>query len=488
MKIEYTKEHNSNYVMIPFWTSDYKTSLALLPKAIQIQVEQDMKYLSGKWKHKKYFYENQEFIVVSVCKEMPSDLDIIREMSFHFAAIIKKECFSNATIKLFPKLWSMGVDDLFSAAVEGLIFSEYSYDHFKKKKHETFEIDTVFIQLDSEIDSWKGIVDKQQKIMESVFLTADLTNGPSNYVTISHFYSAVLNTFEDAKDVKIKHYQQKHLEEMNMNLIIAVGKGSKQEPSLIEVQYNSDKKDLPHIILVGKGVVFDSGGYNLKPTGSLFEMKCDMAGAATVLGIIKGCNELSLPYRITGLMPLAENMVSAGAFKTGDIYKGFSGKSVEIKNTDAEGRLILSDALSYADTLEPDIVIDFATLTGAAIVGLGTRIAPCFYRDRKVKEILELSADNCGEPVWELPLFKEYKKYLESDIADISNIGNKGKEAGTITAALFLSEFTKNPKWVHCDIAGPAFVDYKWKYFPKGGTGFMVRTIINFIENYTGII
>ena len=270
---------------------------------------------------------------------------------------------------------------------------------------------------------------------------------------------------------------------MGMNLLVAVGEAGNQDPRLIELKYNAGK-NFPTVCLVGKGIVFDTGGLNLKPGAALDDMKIDMAGAATVLGIIDSAANMKIPINIIGLIPLAENSIDSNSYHPGDVIIGYNKKSIVINNTDAEGRLILADALSYSDEKKPDIVIDFATLTGSAIVALGKKITAGFFRNFSIRDRIISSSKKTGEAIWELPLFEAYKEFLKDDIADVSNIGNPPREASTIVAALFLSEFINNKNWAHFDIAGPAFIDKASYYNPKGATGVMIRTVVDFLDRY----
>jgi leucyl aminopeptidase len=234
-------------------------------------------------------------------------------------------------------------------------------------------------------------------------------------------------------------------------------------------------------VLVGKGLTFDSGGISLKPADKMDEMKTDMSGGAAVMGVIMAAADLQLPLNITALIPSTENMPSGTACKPGDIIKSYSGKTIEVLNTDAEGRLILADALAYASEFKPAAVIDVATLTGACIVALGDDVIGMLGTDYKLKKEINKAAQTTGELVWELPLWESYHELIKSDIADYKNSG--GRTAGTITAAAFLSKFVGDSPWVHLDIAGPAWTSKDKTYIPKGASGVAVRLLVEFLRN-----
>ena len=247
---------------------------------------------------------------------------------------------------------------------------------------------------------------------------------------------------------------------------------------MASLDYFCNKKNT--IILVGKGVTFDTGGISLKPAAGMPEMKMDMSGAAAVIGTFQAVAELKLPIHLVGLIPSVENMPSGTAMKPGDIIRHYNGKTSEVDNTDAEGRLILADALSYASLYKPDLVIDLATLTGACVVALGNHAAGMLGNDEPTMNALKISGDATYERVCQLPLYDEYEKQIKSDVADVKNTG--GRWAGTITAAWFLKKFIGDYKWVHCDIAGTAMLETPQEYIPKGGSGFGVRLLVDFLK------
>jgi leucyl aminopeptidase len=274
---------------------------------------------------------------------------------------------------------------------------------------------------------------------------------------------------------------ERWLKEQKFGAMLAVGQGSNAKPRLVVLEY-APRNAKKTIVLVGKGVTFDSGGINLKPSGSIETMKMDMSGAAAVAGTLLAVARLKPSVRVVGVMPLVENMPSGTAIRPGDIVRSYAGKTIEIGNTDAEGRLILIDALAWAiEQYKPDATIDLATLTGACVVALGEKIAGVFSKDRDLSDAIMAAGETTHERCWPLPLPEDYKELLKNDFADLNNISS-GRWGGAITAALFLSEFVGDTRWAHIDIAGPAWIKKASDYCGAGGTGFGVRLLCELLE------
>ncbi|MGE5196112.1 MAG: leucyl aminopeptidase family protein, partial [Anaerolineae bacterium] len=275
---------------------------------------------------------------------------------------------------------------------------------------------------------------------------------------------------------------KKELEQEKMGLILAVNRGSNREPVLIILEYLGDEKSKERTAVIGKGITYDTGGLNIKPTGSMETMKSDMAGAAAVLGLIKAAIATGLKANIIGVIASTENAVGPLSYKPGDVYTSFSGKTVEISNTDAEGRLVLADAISYTqERLKPTRLIDLATLTGGILIALGEEAAGLFSNDDHLASELLAAGENTYERLWRFPLFNEYKEAVKSSIADLKNSG--GRKASSITAAMFLQCFVKNIPWAHLDIAGTAYLTDARLYHPTPATGYGVRLLIDFFES-----
>ena len=283
--------------------------------------------------------------------------------------------------------------------------------------------------------------------------------------------------------VSVKVYETKDMEKLGMGGILGVGVGGAVPPRFVELIYKPSGKTKKVVALVGKGITFDSGGLSLKPAASMETMKDDMSGAAAVLGVMSVLSELKFPVEVRGYLAIAENMPGGRAQKPGDVLKTFNGKTIEVLNTDAEGRLVLSDALAYACSKKPDVVIDIATLTGACVIALGHRISAIMTNTPALFKSIKAAGELSGEKFWELPLEKEYQPDVKSKIADVQNIGRRRGEAGTIIGGLFLQEFVDDRPWAHMDIAGPSWTDSDQPYCPTGATGHPVRTLLHYLQS-----
>jgi leucyl aminopeptidase len=362
--------------------------------------------------------------------------------------------------------------------VEGLALSNYSFTKYFKepeKKQNTLKeiiiVDSVI--KESEIEELKNLV-------EAVFLARDLGNEPYSTLNTKKFIAEIKRVSEDS-GFKVEILEKKQIESLKMGGLSAVNQGSDQPPffGILEWKPENAVNQKP-IVLVGKGIMYDTGGYSLKPTNSMDTMKSDMCGAADVLAVFSAVAKSKLPIYIIGLIPSTDNALSAASYRPGDVIRMHNGLFVEVLNTDAEGRLILADALSYAQKYEPELVMDFATLTGAAAAALGEHGTVVFGKaEKKVMEMIRQSSEKVYERIVEFPLWDEYDKLLKSEIADLKNIG--GSEGGAITAAKFLERFTAYP-WIHFDIAGPSFIKGDNEYKIKGATGVGVRLMFDFLK------
>ena len=292
-----------------------------------------------------------------------------------------------------------------------------------------------------------------------------------------------VNQFQSSNNVEIpilridESIRLQQIEKLKMGSFLGVAKGSRQPPKFIILQHNKGKKTQKPIVLVGKGITFDAGGISIKPAGDMDEMKYDMCGAASVLGTFKTIGLLNLPMNVIGIIPTCENLPDGLALKPGDILTSMSGQTIEVLNTDAEGRLILCDALTFAERFNPEVVIDIATLTGACVIALGHHASGLYSNDDKLAKDLESAGQISMDRVWRMPLWEDYQSQLDSNFADMANIG--GRAGGSITAACFLSRFTKKYKWAHLDIAGTAWKSGK----AKGATGRPVGLLTQYILN-----
>jgi leucyl aminopeptidase len=311
-------------------------------------------------------------------------------------------------------------------------------------------------------------------------LARTLQARPGNVATPAHLAEEAKRLGREF-NLKVTILGPKGIEEEGMNALLAVARGSEQEPRFIVLEHRGGGKKDPPLVLVGKGLTFDAGGISIKPASGMEDMKYDMSGGAAVLGAMQAIGDLSLPINVVGIVPSSENLLSGAAVKPGDVIRTREGKTVEVINTDAEGRLILADALSFAQNLKPAAVVDCATLTGACVVALGHEAAAVLGTDEVLVEELIQAGERSGERCWPLPLWKEYRTQLDSNVADLKNVG--GRPAGTITAAAFLKEFVGDTSWAHLDIAGTAYGEGKVSYRRKGGYGVPTRTLVEWVRS-----
>ena len=369
-----------------------------------------------------------------------------------------------------------------SAMVEGIKLSDYSFNNYKRDEDRN-NLNQVRILIRNDMKNSQKIIQHSVVVSDAVIFTRDISNLPPNDCSPKDLATLSKKLSENQK-VKVRVIEKEEMKSYGFEGILAVGKGSASSPKLIVLEYSGSTKNRP-IVIVGKAVTFDTGGISIKPPEKMEEMKFDKCGGCNVLGIMKAVSDLGLDTNVIGIIPAVENMPSGTSYRPGDIIKMYNRKTVEVLNTDAEGRIILGDALSFAvKTFAPKAIIDMATLTGAAIIALGTNVAALVGNDDDlVTKILEYS-NQTGEKIWQLPLFEEYKEQLKSSNADMKNIG--GRSAGAITAAAFLSNFVEDTPWVHLDIAGTAWTQEGTKeksYNPKGATGFGIRTIVKYISS-----
>jgi leucyl aminopeptidase len=361
--------------------------------------------------------------------------------------------------------------------------SDYTFDTFKSKKNEFEKIDGLHILplvKETEEELEERLV-QVRLLRASQVLARNLGNRPANDLSPEAFAQAAKEMAEEAKGLRVTILGVKELQKEKMGGILGVSQGSVQEPRMIIIEHRP-KKPKKSVVLVGKGVTFDSGGISIKPGAGMGWMKYDMCGAATVMGIMRAVADLDLPIKVVGLIPAVENMPSGSAIKPGDILTTSSGKTVEVDNTDAEGRLILADALHYSARFNPDIVIDFATLTGACIVALGHEAAGMMGNDKELMDELQKLGEQVGERVWPMPLYEEYLSYLKSEWADIKNAGSRW--GGAVTAGTFLKQWVpEKVSWAHLDIAGVGYNEKEHNGLPKGASGFGVVLGATFLEN-----
>ena len=369
-----------------------------------------------------------------------------------------------------------------AALVEGALLAGYQFNKYRSNARPAMEIKifTLFRAGLKPSAALQRAVDRAQAIVPGVFLARDLINEPPSVATARFLGEQAARSCR-GRGLSVEVWSKKKIAAMKLAGLLAVNRGSQEEPRFIRIHYRPAGKPKKKVALIGKGITFDSGGLSLKPSKSMETMKLDMAGGAAVIATMSCLPKLGLNLEVTGYVPTTDNLPGHNAQKPGDVIHYLNGKTIEVLNTDAEGRLILADALALAAQQKPDYMINLATLTGACMVALGSQVAGLFSNDQSLADALLRSAGETGEKLWQLPLVKEYKDSIKSSVADMKNIG--GAHGGAIVAALILQEFVADVPWAHLDIAGPAFAEGDNLICPKGGTGFGVRTLINFLSN-----
>ncbi len=384
---------------------------------------------------------------------------------------------------VFVPATGMKRDDVVSALTEGALLASYRYDKYRTTKDEEdgppLSRLTFALERRSHLAGARKAMTRAAIVSHATMLARDLGNAPAGEVYPETLAAAAEESAHRC-GYSATILNESQIRELGMGGVLAVAQGSSRPPRFITLEYG--RKEKKPVVLVGKGVCFDSGGISIKPSAGMAEMKMDMAGAAAVIGTFEAVAQLKLPVHLVGLIPAVENMPSGSAIKPGDIIRHLNGKTSEVDNTDAEGRLILADALSYAERYRPAAVIDLATLTGAVVVALGHHATGMMGTDRPLMNRLRDAGTATYERVWELPLFDEYEKLIRSDVADVKNVG--GRWAGAITAGWFLRKFIGKYPWVHLDIAGTAIIEDAGEYVPKGASGVGVRLLTEFLRRW----
>ncbi|MHA1384752.1 MAG: leucyl aminopeptidase [Candidatus Helarchaeota archaeon] len=427
----------------------------------------------------------KRILFIGLGKKENLTYEIIRRVS---GILVKK--VRSMGIKKY-KIWLIGFDkaelnieEIGQAIAEGTLLGNYRLLTHKTQKLDDIKvIDLLTIVYERAIDDLRKGITAGKIIGDATCLTRDLTNEPSNVATPTYI-SKQAKLIADEVGIECKIFNEKEIEEMRMGAFLSVARGSNEPCKLVVLDYNANK-GFETIVLIGKGITFDTGGISLKSSSGMLEMKQDMAGAAVVLGVLKAAAQLKIPLHLVGITPLTENTPGGkDPNLPGDIVTSRKGKTIEILNTDAEGRLILADALDYANEFNPKIVIDIATLTGACRVALGIFASGLFSTDDELVENLIKAGKETNERLWRLPLWKEHEKTIESKFADVRNINtNRQTGAGASSAAAFLKQFIGNYRWAHIDIAG---TDYEYKgsdYIPTGASGIGVRLLIQYLQN-----
>ncbi len=422
----------------------------------------------------------EKVLLVGLGKNKDFTPNRLRELS---AKIIKKCRKMGNAKKVISVLHGAGIggyDPEICARMitEGTLIGSYSFDKYKTEKS-TKKVDELVIvdMVEENCKKAKAGIKKGKIIGSAMNFARDLSNEQPAYATPSKL-AEIAQSF---KDLDVKVYDKEEIEKMGMGAFLGVAKGSSQPPKFIHMHYKGSNQKLIQrkIAIIGKGICFDSGGLDIKPPSSMLNMKDDMSGAAAVLGVMSVLKDLKPNCEVHGIIAACENMPGCSAYKPGDVLTAKNGKTIEVDNTDAEGRLTLADALCYACELDVDEVIDIATLTGACVVALGSAASGIMGNHQPTIDKLIKCANSGGEKMWQLPMFDEYKESLQSDVADMRNTGSR--MGGAQIAGIFLQNFVKKVHWAHIDVAGTAFLDKPQNEFPKGATGAGVRTLINYL-------
>jgi leucyl aminopeptidase len=434
-------------------------------------------------KDKSFYDPISRHLVVGLGKSKEANLESFRRAGLLAARKTRDLNVESALLSL-----PVGSDkDQAGALAEGAWLGLYKFTEAKGKpsakdaEKKAKETEFKRLILEKFGKGTEEVLKEKRLVCEAVCLVRDLVNrGPSDKYP-AKYARDVQALAKGVPGLTLKVLDKKAIEAWPMAGLMAISQGSHNPPVFIHLHYKPLGKAHKKIALVGKGVTFDSGGLSLKPAGSMLDMKCDMAGSATVLALAILAAKLKLPVEIHACAPVTENLPGGDAIKIGDIIRYKNGKTAEMLNTDAEGRVILADGLLYAESLKPDVILDFATLTGAAIVALGMNISAVLGDDKLCARFISLGK-NSGESFWQLPLPDSYHSHIESKIADIKNIGNSG-EAGTMAGAFYVKEFVTTKAWVHFDIAGPAFLKSEDGVNPAGATGIPVRTVLEYLKS-----
>jgi len=429
-------------------------------------------------------------LLVGLGEKKKATLDTIRRaaaLAANRAVSMKAKSMSLALHRAFGGRFDLG--KMGQACAEGAYFGSYRYDEFVTE-NEDGRLGNLGIEvIDSDPSKTKEL-DKGIKsgviIGQAQSYARTLMNRPANVMTPDKLAAAAKEAARGCKGLSCTVFDEKQLASKGMGGILAVGSGSHNKPRLIVLKYTSSRVSpkAPAVGLVGKAITFDSGGISIKPASNMDQMKLDKTGGVSVLCTLKAVAELGLPIRVLGLIPSAENLPSGTSYRPGDIITTFSGKTVEVQNTDAEGRMIMCDALHYAEREKCDIIIDIATLTGACKVALGSYMAGLMGNDEKLIKQLQKAAEDSGEKVWPMPSGDEYAKEMKSKIADLKNIGSKW--GGACTAAAFLRQFVGEKKWAHLDIAGVDIFEKATEYSAEGSSGFGVRLLTSYLMSLAG--
>ncbi|HTY38654.1 MAG TPA: leucyl aminopeptidase [Bacteroidota bacterium] len=463
----------------------FKSEIAALSKKLGIRVQAaEAGDFTGKHGESVILYSDRKIVrrVILVGLGEWNKLSAETYRRAAAGAARKAHTLKERRITMFLPASKANAASVAAAFTEGALLGLYKFDKYISKKSDApqpMEAITFCSEGRAGLAAIQGAMKRARVISEATILARDLANAPGNEIYPETLAEAARISAE-RNGFAATILDERAIRELGMGGVLGVSQGSARPPRFVVLEYG-DKKKRP-VVLIGKGVTFDSGGISIKPAAGMAEMKMDMSGAASVVGTFEAISRLKLPVHVIGLIPAVENMPSGSSIRPGDIIRHFNGKTSEVDNTDAEGRLILADALGYAEQFKPAAVIDLATLTGAVVVALGHHAAGMLGNDETLMSQLERAGTSTYERVWKLPMFEEYERLIKSDVADVKNVG--GRWAGSITGAWFLKKFIGAYKWVHLDIAGTAILEESGYYTQKGASGFGVRILTEFLTQW----
>ena len=483
------KRKEAELIVVPFWERQKKPKAAtalgsVLTSIVKAPIEAGD--FTGKKGEISLIYlqgaKEKRCLLLGLGREEKLTVECLRNAYANVAKECQRKGLSKINIVLpnIVELRHVTVEEYLKGLAEGILLTNYRWEKLASLAEETILLKSV--TLIGVLPKFLSVVRSSEAVAEGVYFARDLINENAHVATPNYLAEKARKIATKFQKVKATIFDSKRIQKEKLGLLLAVSQGACTDPAFIILNYEGHPRSKDHTVLVGKGVTFDTGGLNLKPTGSMETMREDMAGGAAVLATVATAAALNLKLNVTAVVAATENSIDAKSYRPGDVYKGHAGITVEIGNTDAEGRLTLADALSYSlKKLNPTRIIDFATLTGSIVVALGVEVSGFFCNDEKLTEQLLDASKRSAEHLWRMPLHAPYKEQLKSDIADIKNVG--GRPAGAVTAALFLQEFVGTIPWAHIDIAGTAFGNKERGYWPKNGVGFGVRLTVDFLQH-----
>ncbi len=489
------KRKEAELIILPFWKSPKRgpkngaraKSAATLSAALESLLKPALE--SGDFDGTSgetlllYMKDHKESrcLLLGLGKEENLTVEGLRQAYSNATKICQKKGITkvNVVVPTISELRKITVEECLKGITEGILLTNYKWEKLATLREETVLLKSIgFVGVQP---SYLGIVKECSHIAEGVYLARDLINGNADIVTPRYLAESARKIAQKFPSVRATVFEKERIEKEKMGLLLAVARGAAVEPAFIILSYKGHPGSKDHTIVVGKGVTFDTGGLNVKPQASMVSMRDDMSGAATALSTVAVAAALGLKLNVTAVVAAAENAIGSKSYKPGDVYASYDGTTVEIVDTDAEGRLTLADALAYSvKELKPTRMIDLATLTGSMVVALGEGMSGLFCNDEKLADGLLEAGIRTAEMLWRMPLYPPYKEQLKSDIADMKNVG--GRAGGAIVAGLFLQEFVHNLPWAHIDIAGTAFGAKEHGYWPKNGVGFGVRLLVDFLQ------